>query len=190
MTIKNSDTLIVSSRWKQKADNLLAKTDFVADLSRYGTVHFTGAYKYNLMMHGDIDLSVVRERPFTTEEVFNIFKDLYFKGKFRSYFIGGDWDDPRKGREFPEGYYVGLKEKINGERWKIDVWFVSEKEYEKRSTDERRMNNLTHEERALVLSCKEHRNNHKLSITGQEIYDAILNGKWKSVKDFKDEFLT
>lgn len=82
-----------------------------------------------------------------------------------------------------------VKEKIDGERWKIDVWFISEKEYEKRSIDERRMNNLTHEERTLILSCKEYRNSHKLSITGQEIYDAVLVGRWKSVENFKNETL-
>jgi hypothetical protein len=101
--VHQRDKIIMSNQWKQKADELLVKTDLVRDLSRYGTVHFTGAYKYNLMTHGDIDISVVRQKPFTIEEIFDIFKNLYFNGKFRSYFIGGDWDDPRKEQEFPEG---------------------------------------------------------------------------------------
>jgi hypothetical protein len=50
------------------------------------------------------------------------------------------------------------------------------------------MNNLTDEERLLILSCKEYRNGSKLPITGQEIYDAVLGGRWKSIEDFEKEF--
>ena len=57
---------------------------------------------------------------------------MYFHGKFRSYFIGGNWDDPRKGKEFPNGYYIGLKEKFKSESWKFDIWFVSEVEFANR----------------------------------------------------------
>ncbi len=184
MDRKPDDILIATNIWKQKADELLSKTGFIADLSRYGTVHFTGAYKYNLMLHGDIDISVVREKPYAVEEVFEIFRALYFKGTFRSYFIGGDWDDPRKGAKFPEGYYIGLKEKINGERWKVDVWFVSEKEFKKRSANDTRMANLSAEQRSLILSCKEYRNRNKLPMVSQEIYDAVIEGRLKDQEDF------
>jgi|SRR3989344_137817 len=172
--------------WKEKAITLLERTELIKDLSHYGAVHTTGAYTYDLMMHGDIDISVVREQPYTANEVFDIFKELYFKGAFRSYFIGGDWDDPRKGAEFPNGYYIGLKEKINGERWKVDIWFISHAEYEKRSARQEKLQAITDTEHTLILACKEYRNANKLSITSQEIYDGTLSGKWKSLDDFKN----
>lgn len=178
-----SDVLADSRGWKERADVLLREKGLVEALSRFGVVHFTGAYAYDLMMHGDVDISVVREREFSIEEVFNIFKELYFEGKFRSYFIGGDWDDPRKGNEFPKGYYFGLKEKVNGERWKFDIWCMSEAEFARRS-DNPALATATPEQRALILQCKQRRNEHKISITGQEIYDAVLNGTWKSLEDF------
>lgn len=128
------------------------------------------------MMHGDIDISVVKEKDFSVEEVFEIFKNLYLEGKFRSYFIGGDWDDPRKGDEFPKGRYVGLKEKINGEKWKFDIWFLNEEEYSNRS-QESKFESMTAEQKRLILECKKMRNEKKLSISGQEIYDLVLAGK-------------
>ncbi len=176
------DIINTSKEWKEKADALLLEKDLVKDLSRFGEVHFTGAYSYNLMMHGDIDISVARESDFSVEEVFEIFKTLYMERKFRSYFIGGDWDDPRKGEEFPKGFYVGLKEKINGERWKFDIWFMSKKEYAGR---EQRPGfaDMTEDQRKLILECKQLRNEKKLSITGQEIYDLVLDGKINSADE-------
>lgn len=186
MTKENN--LVKTARgWKEKAITLLERTELIKDLSHYGAVYTTGAYAYDLMMHGDIDISVVREQPYTANEVFDIFKELYFKGAFRSYFIGGDWDDPRKGAEFPNGYYIGLKEKINSGRWKVDIWFISHAEYEKRSVNEERLKTITDTERTLILTCKEYRNANKLSVTGQEIYNAVLDGKWNSLDDFKKD---
>ncbi len=174
----------ISKEWKKKADQLLEEKGMVETLSKFGKVHFNGAYAYDLMMHGDIDISISREQAFSIEEVFEIFRQLYFAGKFRSYFIGGDWDDPRKGKEFPNGYYIGLKEKTNGERWKIDIWFVSESEQSNRN-ENANLYTITEDQKELILVCKQYRNDHKLSVTGQEIYDNVLGGKWKSIDDFK-----
>ena len=176
--------LETSNQWKQKADELLKEKGLVETLSQFGTVHFTGAYSYNLMMHGDIDIGVVRDGGFSVEEVFDIFKSVYFQGKFRSYFIGGDWDDPRKGNEFPKGYYVGLKEKIDGERWKFDVWFLSTEEFAKRQSNEA-LRTISDEQRAVILECKQYRNEKKTGVTGQHIYDLVLSGEIKSLEDFK-----
>lgn len=178
------DLISESKEWKAKADKLLAEKGLAADLSSYGKVHFTGAYSYDLMMHGDVDISIVRENAFSVDEVLEIFKSLYLKGKFRSYFIGGDWDDPRKGVEFPKGYYIGLKEKINGDRWKFDLWFLSEQEFNKRS-DNPELASLTENQKKLILECKLARSENKLTITGQEIYDLVLSGKIASVEDLK-----
>lgn len=179
-----SEITKISKEWKSKADRLLSERELVRALSKFGAVHFTGAYSYDLMMHGDVDISVVRNKEFSVEEVFEVFRELYFQGKFRSYFIGGDWDDPRKGNEFPKGYYIGLKEKLYGERWKFDIWFVSETEFGNRN-DNPGLKVATDEQRELILMCKQYRNDRKVAITGQEIYDKVLSGGWKSIGDFK-----
>jgi hypothetical protein len=178
------DVINTSKEWKTRADNLLVEKGLIDDLSKFGDIHFTGAYSYDLMMHGDIDMSVVREKAFSVGEVLEIFKYLYLKGKLRSYFIGGDWDDPRKGAEFPRGYYVGLKEKVSGERWKFDLWFLSKEEFEKRS-DNSELKSLTEAQKKLILECKQVRNENKLPVTGQEIYDLVLNGRVGNAEDLK-----
>ena len=179
-----NELIKISKKWKEKADQLLNEKGLVETLSKFGKVQFTGAYSYNLMMQGDIDISVVRNREFSVQEVFEIFREMYFHGKFRSYFIGGNWDDPRKGKEFPNGYYIGLKEKFKSESWKFDIWFVSEVEFANRK-DNSSLMTLTQQQKGLILECKKYRNDHKVSITGQEIYDKVLGGEWKSIDDFK-----
>lgn len=179
-----SKLIEISKEWKRKADQLLKEKNLIETLSKFGKINFNGAYSYDLMMHGDIDISISREQEFSIEEVFEIFRQLYFIGKFRSYFIGGDWNDPRKGKEFPKGHYIGLKEKIDGEKWKIDIWFVSESEQANRR-DNLSLKTATENQKELILECKQYRNDHKLSVTGQEIYNNVLGGKWKSIDDFK-----
>ena len=167
--------LETSEALQERANTLLRNTGLEEFLSHFGEVHFTGAYAGNVMMHGDIDISVVRSEPFTIDEIFEIFRKLYFEGKFRSYFISGDWDDPRKGDEFPKGYYIGLKEKLNGERWKIDIWFVGEEEY-KRRDGEFQINKitLTTKQKENILRLKKERNEQHLSISGQTIYRSVI----------------
>ena len=181
-----SNLIEVSKEWQGKADHLLKEKGLIETLSKFGKVHLVGAYYYGLMMHGDIDISVSREQEFSVEEVFVIFKELYFEGKFRSYFIGGDWDDPRKGREFPKGQYIGLKEKIEGERWKFDIWFVSETQHAIRNCNSA-LKSVTDGQKKLILECKLYRNKNKLSVSGQEIYDKVIEGVWKSLEDFKSK---
>ena len=176
--------IIESKKWKDQADALLREKGLVETLSVFGEVRFTGAYSYDLMMHGDIDISVIREKVFSKEEVLQIFNSLYLEGKFRSYFIGGDWDDPRKGNEFPRGYYVGLKEKIEGETWKIDIWFFSEEEFKNRpSTAE--LQSIDDEKRNLILECKQYKKDTGIKVSGKEIYTLVLSGEVKSIEDFK-----
>jgi len=182
-----SELTEISKRFKEQADKLLIKTGLVEDLEKYGKVYFTGAYAGSLMMHGDVDITVVRDKPYSIEEVFEIFKCLYFKRKFRSYFIGGDWDDPRKGTEFPNGYYFGLKEKIGGERWKFDVWFISEKDFKERNKlFSINKIELTDEQREQILFFKKYRKDNKLDVLGQTIYKAVLEGKCRTIKEFEN----
>ena len=146
----------ISEKFKSNADILLQETNLIADLKNFGEIHFSGAYSGDVMMHGDIDITVVRENPYTSEEVLDILKFLYLKGKFRSYFIKGDWDDSRKGAEFPHGHYIGLKQRLNGEKWKVDIWFVSREEFEERKGNFLNIGDvtLTNEKRELILEFK------------------------------------
>jgi hypothetical protein len=182
-----SELTQISDKYKEQANELLESKGLVKTLEKYGRVYFTGAYAGKVMMHGDVDITVVQEKPYLIDGVFEIFKSLYFEGKFRSYFIKSDWDDPRMGNEFPNGYYIGLKDKINGEKWKFDIWFVSRKDFEERNKslciDKIQLNE---EQRESILLLKKYRKENKLDIPGVVIYKAVLDGNCKTIKDFEE----
>jgi hypothetical protein len=167
-----SELITISQNYKKEGGRLLQESGLVSDLSKLGEVIFTGAYAGDVMMHGDKD------------EIFNVMRALYDKGYFRSYFISGDWDDPRKGVEFPMGQYLGLKLKVGDERWKFDIWFVGRKNYEERQKLFNIENVLlTKEQKETILLFKKYRNDNKLSISGFHIYDAVLTKNYKTIKD-------
>lgn len=178
------DLRATSIQWKLWADELLQSNQLLSDLSQHGSVILTGSYAYDLMMHGDIDIVVHRPQGYTIEEVFAIFKKLYFAGQFRSYFIGGDWNDPRKGAEFPNGHYVGLKDVFADQRWKIDIWFISSQEFESRNNNAA-LHNLSEQQRFLILECKAYKHQNKISLASQQIYDAVIAGQWQELGDCK-----
>ena len=180
------DLITISRDYKKEADRLLKETGLIEYLSVFGRVYFAGAYRYGLMMHGDVDIYVIRDDKYLIEEVFDIFKRLYFEDKFRSYFIGGDWDNLEGGKLIANGYYIGLKQKVKGEKWKFDIWFLAQSDFDNLpNKDYFRDKPMTDEQRKLILECKQYRNIHKLSIGGQAIYELITGGQCNSLEDFK-----
>jgi hypothetical protein len=182
-----SKLINISKQYKIKADKLLAKTGLIKNLKKFGQVHLVGAYSLGLMMHGDIDLEVTRVKKYSRREVLHIFNYLYWQNKFKSYFIGGKWDDPRIGKEFPNGYYLGMKTKFANETWTIDVWFMDKKEFVKRTKKSNLFwKKISNKERELILALKKFRNDNKIKIAGYQIYELVLKGKIGSLKEFKD----
>jgi hypothetical protein len=182
-----SKLINISKQYKNKADKLLAKTGLIKDLAKFGQVHLVGAYSLGLMMHGDIDFEVTRAKKYSRPEVLKIFNQLYLQNKFKSYFIGGKWDDPRIGKEFPNGYYLGMKTRFAGETWTVDVWFMDENEYIKRAKKcSFFWKKISNQQRELILALKKFRNDNKIKISGYEIYEAVLKKKINSLKEFKN----
>lgn len=184
-----SELFKISKRYKARADQLLKKTGLIGDLGKYGEVHLTGAYAADMMMHGDIDIEVVKGGKFSQKEIFEIFKKLYLKDAFKSLYLKGRWDDPRLGQEFPDGQYMGAKTRLDGERWTIDMWFVGKKEAERR----KRLNSFINEKingknKELILRFKKFRNENGLSISGYEIYEAVLKNEIGSMEKLKRFF--
>ena len=179
-----SELLNISYNWKEKANKLLQEKDLVNDLSSFGAVHFTGSYSYNLMTRGDIDMVVSREQNYSASEVVEILKELYLKRKFKSYFILGDWDNPKKGNEFPNGHYIGLKDKVGTDRWKFDIWFLSNEEYARRNNNLELLS-IDGIQKELILECKQYRDESNLEVSSQQIYDLVVRGICSSLEDFK-----
>jgi len=142
-------------------------------------VHLGGSFAANLMLSGDIDIAVVRTQEYSSEDVFEIFRDVYFslKDSVRSFYLKSDWSDPRKGSEYPFGHYMGLRTVINEERWKVDIWCMNAAEYERSTTQRFDITRilLTDAQRETILTFKKYRNDHNIVCSSQSIYIAVIN---------------
>jgi hypothetical protein len=169
--------LNISDEYTKTADDLVQSTGLVQVLDKYGRIEFEGAYAGNVMLHGDIDIKVIRKDTFTVDDMFTILRDLHDTcgDNFRSYFLKRDWDDPRIGEQFPDGQYIGLKTYRGNERWKCDIWFMAEAESvrDRQKIDISKIE-LSQKQRVTILEFKEYRKERNLKVSGQEIYEAVL----------------
>ncbi|MEY3783710.1 MAG: hypothetical protein RLZZ230_32 [Candidatus Parcubacteria bacterium] len=171
------DTLTISDLYRETAVTFLNESNLFSVLQKYGRIEFEGAYAGNVMLHGDVDIKIIRNDEYTNEEIFTILRDIHdtCKDSIRSLFIKADWDDPRFGAQYPYGKYIGLKTLFKNERWKFDIWFISDAEaLRDRGVLDISKINLTAEQRSTILGFKAYRKEHKLKISGQEIYEAVL----------------
>jgi hypothetical protein len=169
--------LVTSNTYRKVADQFLKSSQLLETLQKYGRVEFEGAYAGNVMMHGDVDIKVIRDTDYTQDEMFTILKDIHDAcgDTIKSLFIKADWDDPRFGQQYPYGRYIGLKTSINDERWKFDLWFISETEAVRdRGVLDISKVTLTEEQRLMILVFKQYRKEHLSKASGQEIYEAVL----------------
>lgn len=177
-----------SAKYRKMADELLSSSGLISVLEKIGKVNFVGSYKADLMMHGDIDIHILREKPFSKEETLQIFNIIVKSTKFNSYYIG-DWNGGNIHPEFPEGYYIGLKTKFADEKWKIDIWLVSYAEQEKfdKIYLDITKENLSDEQKEAILKFKKYRNEKGIKISGQMIYEMVLKRNIKDIGQFQIE---
>jgi hypothetical protein len=177
----------ISDTYKGAGDSFLESSKLLSVLEKYGRIEFEGAYAGNVMLHGDVDIKVIRDSEYTQDEIFTILKDIHDTcgDNFRSLFVKADWDDPRLGQQFPNGRYIGLKTYVNDERWKFDIWFISEDE---NNRDRGKLDiskiDLTEEQRLKILEFKQYRKEHNIKVSGQEIYEAVLEMKSINPNEF------
>ena len=169
--------LDTSDKYRETANDFLKSSQLLSVLEKHGRVEFEGAHAGNVMLHGDIDIKVIRDNDYTQDEIFVILRDIHDTcgDNIRSLFIKADWDDPRFGQQYPYGKYIGLKTTLNDERWKFDIWFISEAEAARdRGVLDISKITLNDEQREKILEFKKYRKEHNLKVSGQEIYEAVL----------------
>lgn len=177
----------ISDSYKETASSFLESSKLLSVLEKYGRIEFEGAYAGNVMLHGDVDIKVIRETDYTQDEMFTILRDIHDTcgDNIRSLFIKADWDDPRFGQQYPYGKYIGLKTSLNDEHWKFDIWFISEAEAAKdRGVLDIRKADLTEEQRIKILEFKQYRKEHNLKVSGQEIYEAVLEKGFTNPEEY------
>lgn len=179
-----------SDKFKSLADELLASSKLPQILEKYGQVRFVGSYAAGLMMHGDIDIHILRDKEFSKQETLDIFNEIVASTKFNSYYIG-DWNDNNIHPELPYGYYIGLKTRNGDTKWKIDIWFldVAEQErFDKENMDVTKLT-LSNEQRDTILTFKKYRQDNGIKISGQEIYEMVINKGVVGLDEFKQQLI-
>lgn len=184
--------LKASDAYKLAANKFITESRLLDVLQKYGRIEYEGAYAGNVMLHGDVDIKVIKNTNYSQKEMFVILKDIHdtCDNAFKSLFIKADWDDPRFGHQFPFGKYIGLKTHLNDERWKFDIWFISEDEAARdRHVLDISKVNLTELQREKILEFKQYRKDHNLKVSGQEIYEAVLEGGFTDPKTFFNKII-
>lgn len=179
--------LDTSNKYKETADNLLKSSKLITVLEKYGRIEFEGSYAGNVMLHGDVDIKIIRDTDYTQDEMFTILRDIHDTcgDNIRSLFIKTDWDDPRFGQQYPYGKYIGLKTLLNDERWKFDIWFISEAEAARdRGVLDISKLALNDERREKILEFKQYRKDHSVKVSGQEIYEAVLEKGFTNPEEY------
>jgi len=174
------DLLQQSKQWHKEADDLITKSKLLNILESLGEVHFTGSYKYDLMLGPDIDVLLVSQNP---ENAAQNLLDTLIKQRYWNGYKFYDWEnfDMPKHPEYPKAYYVGTKITFNEHRWKTDIWIV-----EKFPSN---IDNSWIEEKAKgdkklrILEFKKERDEYNPSISSYDIYDAVINNNIYSFRD-------
>lgn len=182
----NKNKLLKESRIiKQEAEFLLKQSRLPKLLAQYGEVKIAGGYALDLMMNGDIDIHVTNPN-FTKISAVNVLNDLIKRGFFKGYLFY-DFIKFIKERKpgFPAGYYIGLKRRFRGRKWKIDIWFTKPKDMAKQDALVNRLKEgITNDNKYLILKFKKLKENRNLNIRSFEIYKMVLLKGIKTQKQF------
>ena len=65
-----------AEKLRKMGEELLSSSGILEVLKKYGKIEFVGSYSVELMMHGDIDIHILRDKAFTKNETLEIFSDL------------------------------------------------------------------------------------------------------------------
>lgn len=181
--MNTEEILAKSKKFKTDADSLLNQSQLLELLGFYGEVKSIGAYNFDIMLSGDIDLHVYGN--FKRENVVVALNKLIDQKFFQAYKI----DDYMsfKNSDLPEGYYIGLRVPVAGykNRWKIDIWFLSEDNQSGKKYYELLSEKLNNDNKIAILKFKNYKNENKLDFPSAFIYEAVLNENITEIGEFE-----
>ncbi len=177
-----------SATWRKDADLLLANSKIIGLLGEYGRVVLAGSYRLSLMMSGDIDIKVINSK-LEKRSVVETLNRLIRQDFFDNYLFGdwAGWKRPLEGRDWPKGYYVGLKRnhtRLRGRNWKVDVWFVRKQDGKELKLMNFIQQKLDYQSRLTILKFKKLKETRELQLSGTKIYDLVLREKVASTNEF------
>lgn len=115
-----------ANQLKAEADRLLDNSGIIAILSKFGKVHITGSYAYNLMTWRDIDLCL-EIKNIRTDILFDIGKEISKIPEVGSMYFRNEFVLKTDGNPLAMFWCIDFYFQ-NGIKWKIDVLISNSKE--------------------------------------------------------------
>ncbi len=186
----NSDLNALNSSIKKEADEILNRNGLLRILEEYGKVSVSGSYFLDLMTWRDLDIYLTNDR-MNEETFFELGKNISLcikpsKMNYRNEIIG-------RTEHLPKGYYWGCYTNINSNAWKVDVWSISQEEFDEK---EKAIYDLKSQidavQRMDILNLKNSVYNHPLyrkKFYSVDIYNAVINDKVNNDEGFREWLL-
>lgn len=141
---------------RKNAQAILQEKGIECRLKNIGELYFTGSYTLDLMTWNDIDMQIVlREQQHSIDVLGVFFTDISKDSDFIEAQIINFTGDYKP--KMPRGVYLGLKLycQKHGGLWKLDVWSLAKKDFEKnRLLLENLRSRLTPELRKFLIEIK------------------------------------
>lgn len=194
-----NDLLKQQAELRKEAREVVEKLDLMNFLGKYGKPYLVGSIETGLMTWRDIDLEVIVEginKDLIAEMVISLIKAAGRRLDI-SIVDNRDAEDFGKG---PVGYYLGLKyydPKIpkkdlvasNKNAWKIDIWFVLEKDARSHQSTQDLLQQLNDQNRQIILEIKNQimdNPKYRYEFFSTDIYKAVLENQVTNLEEFKD----
>nr|MDO8111776.1 hypothetical protein [Candidatus Sigynarchaeota archaeon] len=171
-----------ASLLKREADQLLADLALIDIFARFGVVHLTGSYKYDLMTRRDIDVCVEMANP-SEEMLFDMGVAIAALPHVGSMYFRNEYVLRTPGNPLAMFWVVDVY-RPGGDKWTVDI-LVSTPAEVKRVIDAgaEQLHGLDPEKRACILEIKGHltaTKDYRKTYKSTDIYEAVMKG---GVKD-------
>ena len=172
-----------SKNIKDEATAFIEEIGILKILNNYGNIRFTGSYASDIMINRDIDIYITKNSDYSIEEFVEIFKTIFISKITPGIHCGNETDFKNPRYNFPKGYYMGIKSNFRSKKWKIDIWFINEKEMENISYIDLKKD-INENNKLLLLEIKYYTMMNNVKIPSVQIYDYIFKQGVNSLEQF------
>lgn len=168
-----------SQKIKMQADSILNETGLIDILTEFGTPRIIGSYAMDLMYNPDLDIIVTSDN--TRNSSVKALGKIVEKRICQKLEYGDFVKFKREER--PEGYIIVLKIEVDGTKWEVEIWFLSDAEKEEKDVH-RIISSMTPDKKDKILEFKylaDKNSITKHSISSLDIYEAVMDN---NIDDF------
>ncbi|MBS4220285.1 hypothetical protein KHA96_18445 [Bacillus sp. FJAT-49711] len=171
----------------REANEILYTLGLFNILKKYGNPHISGSYLLKMMTWRDLDIYLESDR-MNDELFFELGKEISInlkpaKMSFRNELIG-------RTPHLPKGLYWGVYTTFFGQQWKIDIWAISSREFQKKLSEfEKLYSQIDSIKRKRILDLKSQLHSHhkyRKVFFSVDIYEAVVQDNIQTINQFKE----